>query len=91
MTCASCVASIEEGLKGQQGIRSVSVALLAERGTFVYDTSSSWTPQKLAGEIEDMGFEAEEVKSSSEPGEITLSVYGMTCASSAYPPSLPFI
>lgn len=62
-------------------MESVSVALLAERGTFCYAADSGWTPQKIASEIEDMGFEAEEVKPSSEPGCVTLSVYGMTCAS----------
>lgn len=28
MTCGACVASIESGLKGQEGIISVTVALL---------------------------------------------------------------
>lgn len=81
MTCAACVRSIEEGLRSQPGIESVSVALLAERGTICYKTDSDWSPEKLASEIEDMGFEAEQIKDSSEPGSVTLSVYGMTCAS----------
>lgn len=81
MTCASCVKSIEDGLRDQPGIISVSVALLAERGTFVYQSESTWTPQALASEIEDMGFEATWMEDRSVPGQVLLSVYGMTCAS----------
>ncbi len=33
-------------LRDQQGIHSVKVALLAERGVIEYDPSS-WTPEKL--------------------------------------------
>ncbi|GAA5981501.1 hypothetical protein JCM5350_004610 [Sporobolomyces pararoseus] len=79
MTCGSCVASIENGLRGQEGIVSVTVALLAERAVIDYD-ASIWTPEKLAEEIEDMGFEATPLEPIAED-TVILRVYGMTCGS----------
>lgn len=79
MTCGSCVAAIENGLKGQAGIYSIKVALLAERAVVEYDPAS-WTPEKLAEEIEDMGFEAQPIKPVLAD-TITIQIYGMTCAS----------
>lgn len=85
--------SIEKMLRQQDGITHVSVALLAERAVVQYD-SDTWTPEKIASEIEDIGFDAETlddtapiptVKSESggQPSQddVTLNVYGMTCAS----------
>ncbi|GAA5996163.1 heavy metal translocating P-type ATPase [Rhodotorula paludigena] len=77
MTCGACVASIENGLKGQKGIQSVKVALLAERAVIEYD-ANEWTPEKLAEEIEDMGFEAAPIKPVAAD-TVVLQVYGMTC------------
>ncbi|GAA6012476.1 hypothetical protein JCM11491_004343 [Sporobolomyces phaffii] len=79
MTCGSCVASIENGLKGQEGIVSVTVALLAERAVIEYD-ASTWTAEKLAEEIGDMGFEATPIEPLAED-TVILRVYGMTCGS----------
>lgn len=79
MTCGACVETIERMLRQQEGIQSVTVALLAEKAVVEYD-GQKWTPEKIAEEIEDIGFEAEQL-----PEEIqdvqTLKVYGMTCAS----------
>ncbi|GAA5904874.1 heavy metal translocating P-type ATPase [Sporobolomyces salmoneus] len=79
MTCGACVASIEGGLKGQEGILNVTVALLAERAVIDYD-AANWTPEKLAEEIEDMGFEATPLEPVAED-TVILRVYGMTCGS----------
>ncbi|GAA6063279.1 hypothetical protein JCM10212_004661 [Sporobolomyces blumeae] len=79
MTCGSCVASIENALRGQAGIGAVSVALLAERAVVEYDPTS-WTPEKIAEEIEDVGFEATPIAMAVEDSVI-LRVYGMTCGS----------
>ncbi|GAA5957613.1 hypothetical protein JCM3765_001455 [Sporobolomyces pararoseus] len=79
MTCGSCVASIENGLRGQEGIVTVIVALLAERAVIDFD-ASIWTPEKLAEEIEEMGFEATPLEPIAED-TVILRVYGMTCGS----------
>lgn len=85
--------SIEKMLRQQEGISHVSVALLAERAVVQYDPDS-WTAEKIASEIEDIGFDAEALEdtmpaptgkslTSEEPSQddVTLNVYGMTCAS----------
>ncbi|BGP37909.1 Cu(2+)-transporting P-type ATPase [Rhodotorula kratochvilovae] len=77
MTCGACVASIENGLRDQDGIASIKVALLAERAVVEYDPER-WTPEKLAEEIEDMGFEAAPIKPVAAD-TVLLQIYGMTC------------
>lgn len=57
MTCGACVETIERMIRSQAGIESISVALLAERATVIFD-DSLWTPEKIAEEIEDTGFDA---------------------------------
>ncbi|KIY62940.1 copper-translocating P-t [Cylindrobasidium torrendii FP15055 ss-10] len=79
MTCGACVESIEGMLRTQTGIHSVKVALLAERGLVEYDPSI-WTPEKIASEIEDIGFEASVIAPSRED-TVVLRIYGMTCSS----------
>lgn len=79
MTCGACVASIETMLGQQDGIYSVSVALLAERAVVEYDPSR-FTPEKIVDEIDDIGFDAEVVRETDDE-HVTLSVFGMTCAS----------
>ncbi|GAA5989215.1 hypothetical protein JCM10908_001211 [Rhodotorula pacifica] len=79
MTCGACVASIENGLSSQKGIASVKVALLAEKAVIDYDPQV-WTPEKLAEEIEDMGFEAAPIQAA-KSDTVQLHVYGMTCGS----------
>lgn len=79
MTCGSCVETIERMLRQQAGIRSATVALLAEKGVVEFD-DSIWTPAKIAEEIEDMGFEAEVQEEQREDSQV-FKVYGMTCAS----------
>lgn len=79
MTCGSCVEAIEGMLRGQAGIHSVKVALLAERGVIEYD-SSIWTAEKLVEEISDIGFDATVIPPT-RADVVTLRIYGMTCAS----------
>ncbi|WFD20914.1 P-type Cu(+) transporter [Malassezia caprae] len=79
MTCSSCVTSIETMLGDQPGIVSVSVALLAERAVVEFD-AAQWTPAKVAEAIDEIGFEADLIEQARDD-EVTLSVYGMTCAS----------
>ncbi|EIW79366.1 heavy metal translocatin [Coniophora puteana RWD-64-598 SS2] len=77
MTCGACVESIEGMLRNQEGIHSIKVALLAERGVVEYDPEK-WTPEKLVSEIEDIGFDASLVPVS-RSDTLTLKIYGMTC------------
>ncbi|GAA5860546.1 hypothetical protein JCM3774_006203 [Rhodotorula dairenensis] len=79
MTCGACVSSIENGLSSQDGIASVKVALLAEKAVIEYDPLA-WTPEKLAEEIEDMGFEAAPMRVA-KSDTVQLHIYGMTCGS----------
>ncbi|KAG6869239.1 hypothetical protein C0993_009104 [Termitomyces sp. T159_Od127] len=79
MTCGSCVEAIEGMLRGQKGIHSVKVALLAERGQIEYDPAH-WTVDKLINEISDIGFDASVIPPV-RADTVTLRIYGMTCSS----------
>lgn len=77
--CGACVASIESLSKTQPGIVSVQVSLLAERGIVEYDETvedPAWTPEKIAEEIEDCGFEAQVVEKSLVT-DVQMSVFGL--------------
>ncbi|PYE49931.1 heavy metal translocating P-type ATPase [Deinococcus yavapaiensis] len=73
MTCASCVARVERGLKKVEGVESASVNLATERATVTYDPAVVTTPQILLEKVKDVGYEP--VTSTVEFG-----VGGMTCA-----------
>ncbi|KAI0083849.1 copper transporting p-type ATPase-like protein [Irpex rosettiformis] len=79
MTCGACVESIESMLRGQDGIHSIKVALLAERAVVEYDTAK-WTEDKIMGEISDIGFDAFAIPPA-RADTVTLRIYGMTCSS----------
>ena len=65
-------------LRNQPGIHSVKVALLAERAVIEFDPLT-WTPEKIAEEISDIGFDAFHVPPA-RIDEVTLRIYGMTCS-----------
>ncbi|KAJ1916330.1 Cu(2+)-transporting P-type ATPase [Tieghemiomyces parasiticus] len=79
MTCASCVASIERAVNNLPGIDSVSVALLAQRATVIYDPDRQ-TDASIAAAIEGAGFGATAL-ADTQAGTVELQVFGMTCAS----------
>ncbi|KAG5221129.1 Cu-transporting P-type ATPase [Salix suchowensis] len=79
MTCGACVESIEGMLRQQPGIRSVKVALLAERCVVEYDPSV-WDADKIINEISDIGFDATLIPPA-RSDTVTLRIYGMTCSS----------
>lgn len=79
MTCGACVESIEGMLRPQDGIKSIKVALLAERGVVEYDPAL-WNPDKIISEISDIGFDATLIPPARED-TVTLRIYGMTCSS----------
>jgi P-type Cu+ transporter len=94
MTCASCVRRVERGLEKLDGVSSASVNLATERARVSYD-SSIVSPDDLRAAVEKAGYGVEEIDAGTaqsgngrtpadsydEPGEITLDIEGMTCAS----------
>ncbi|KAK9810274.1 hypothetical protein WJX72_007760 [[Myrmecia] bisecta] len=58
MTCSSCSSAVEKGLSGVEGVRSVTVNLLAGRAEVEFDPDKTG-PRHLIEAVEDMGFEAE--------------------------------
>ncbi|KAK6908061.1 hypothetical protein I203_102062 [Kwoniella mangroviensis CBS 8507] len=91
MTCASCVNSITSSLKSLPGIISVNINLLGSSGIVRHRPFT--TPQDVANLIEDIGFEAQVIKSElegtpldeeeqgSQSFKSVFSIEGMTCAS----------
>ncbi|KAJ2081663.1 Cu(2+)-transporting P-type ATPase [Coemansia sp. RSA 988] len=80
MTCSSCVALVERGVKRLDGVHGVSVSLLAQRATVQHD-SSIVSDTTIAQTIEELGFEAKALDVASQVAKVSLNVYGMTCAS----------
>lgn len=48
MTCANCVATVERGLKKQEGVQTAVVNLSSERATVTFDPSSAGLPDLVA-------------------------------------------
>lgn len=79
MTCASCVASIENYLLSKDGIYNCSVALAFERAQVEY-SGDKYDDNAIADMIDDMGFEAKVIQEL-DTGIVDLQILGMTCAS----------
>ncbi|SPO20793.1 probable CCC2 - P-type ATPase, Cu(2+)-transporting ATPase [Ustilago trichophora] len=86
MTCGACVETIERMIRSQPGILSISVALLAEKATVIFD-DSIWTPEKVAEEIEDTGFDATflEVLRTERPDADLVSKEAISAGASSVP------
>lgn len=85
MTCASCVATIENCIRSVDGVFRISVSLLGERGDVTYDPKII-DVDTIAKEIQSLGFTAtrlDEPIKSDENGvvRVVLRITGMTCAS----------
>ncbi|ODM22727.1 hypothetical protein SI65_00316 [Aspergillus cristatus] len=91
MTCGACTSAVESGVNEKPGVKSVNVSLLSERAVVEYDPSSI-TPEEIAEAIEDRGFGATVLETSSPQDgsqEIegqksglkitTVAIDGMTC------------
>ncbi len=72
MTCASCVAHVEDALKEVPGVSKVSVNLATERALVELDPREV-TPSDLTQALDDAGYGAGVDK-------VTLNIGGMTCA-----------
>ncbi|MBI2879926.1 MAG: copper-translocating P-type ATPase [Candidatus Rokubacteria bacterium] len=73
MSCASCVARIEEGLSGLSGVLGASVNFAAEKVTITYDPDRIRVTEFIKT-IRELGY-------SSPLQKATLAVSGMSCAS----------
>lgn len=73
MTCASCVARIEETLSKLIGVERVAVNFAVQRATISYDPERM-TVARLATEIRELGYAI-------DAAEIVLPIRGMSCAS----------
>src|SRR6266487_3515209 len=73
ITCASCVARIEHGLRDIPDVADVSVHLATERATVTYDPDQV-TVDELVTAIHALGYEV-------PLRQLTLAIGGMSCAS----------
>ncbi|HMK46288.1 MAG TPA: heavy metal translocating P-type ATPase, partial [Methanocella sp.] len=73
MTCASCVARVEQAIRKTKGVESAAVNLATEKATFVYD------PALIS--IDDIVRSVKEAGYGVEEETVTLPIRGMTCAS----------
>ncbi|CAL8129705.1 unnamed protein product [Orchesella dallaii] len=80
MTCAACVNSIEKVVMQVDGVKKISVALMAAKAEVYYDASRVLASQ-IANEISDMGFNCEVLDEVHGPGEVVIQINGMTCSS----------
>ena len=67
MTCGACTSAVEGGLEGVEGVRSISVSLLSERAAVEHDASVI-TPEQIAEIIEDRGFGAAVLNTTTQGG-----------------------
>jgi len=75
MSCASCAAKIEKGLKNMDGVDEANVNLAIEKATVVYD------PNKV--NIDDMTKKIEDLGYGVIKDKVELILIGMSCASCA--------
>ena len=96
MTCASCVSRVEKALAKVDGVSEASVNLATEKATVHFDPAAV-SLEQLERAVEHAGYKAEPVVVSAPaaaspvppvhavetetPGELTLPIEGMTCAS----------
>lgn len=81
MTCASCVSAVEKNLLKLNGVARALVSLLSERAEVKYDPEKV-SPMQLSQVTTDLGYDASIIETAElQPGEIDLSIKGMTCAS----------
>lgn len=81
MTCASCVSAVEKNLLKLNGVAQALVSLLSERAEVKYDPERV-SPMQLSQVTTDLGYDTSIIEAAElQPGEIDLSIKGMTCAS----------
>ena len=78
MTCASCAARIEKGLRNLEGIKEANVNMATEKAVVTYDPDIL-KEENMIRAIEDLGYRVPQLISKNE--KMVISVGGMTCAS----------
>jgi len=73
MSCASCVAKVEGGLRKTEGVDNVAVNFAAQRASIVYDPTVA-DARKFVGVVRSLGYDVPVRK-------IQIPVRGMSCAS----------
>ncbi len=73
MSCASCVGSVEDALRGAPGVREVGVNLATEKATLRFNPKET-SPAALAKLVRRSGYDVSRATT-------TLGVAGMSCAS----------
>jgi len=79
MTCANCALTIEKGLKGMPGVKTVAVNFASEKLTVEMDTNLV-KEEDLLAKIKDLGYGAH---SEDDGGKQQFKVSGMTCTNCA--------
>lgn len=77
MSCASCSARIEKGLRNLSGIKEANVNLATEKAVVTYDPQVL-NEERLIRTIEDLGYKVHLPENKAE--KMIISVGGMTCA-----------
>lgn len=73
MSCASCVNAIERGIGDLEGVESIAVNLLEQKGKAVFDPSII-SEHRIASEINELGFQAQIIDEVGDD-EVTFSFY----------------
>jgi len=77
MSCASCAARIEKGLRNLSGIKEANVNLATEKAVVTFDPQVL-NEESLVRTIEDLGYKVSLPENKAE--KMVISVGGMTCA-----------
>jgi Cu+-exporting ATPase len=80
MTCASCVRRVERALDRVAGVAAAQVNLATERAIVHYDPGQTGIDDLLRA-IEAAGYTGHGRAAEAAPGETSLAIEGMTCAS----------
>jgi copper ion binding protein len=80
MSCASCVAKIERGLKELPGVIEASVNLATEKAKVEYEPHRT-TPVAIQDKIRSLGFTPVGLPAPKDVETLTIPIEGMSCAS----------
>lgn len=79
MTCSACSGAVEAALQGVPGVSRVAVSVTTGSAMVEIEHGCTVLPATLITEVEDAGFDAEEIKEVEE-SRIRLLIEGMTCS-----------
>ncbi len=78
MTCASCVNTIETGVRKLEGVHEISVNLMTEKAKIIYNPDIIEI-KDLVKAVQNTGYGAKDITTASVKN-LSLSIGGMTCA-----------